>query len=575
MRIATTTLLVVLLFLSGYTQQNKLYSLDIQCIEDVKLRTYKTQFRSQEERKKELNSFLAYYHKQGFLAATVEKLDTIDGEMTAFVSIGKEFSWAEIRPGNVAEELLEESGWNKRHYRDKPLRISDVANIHSKLLTYFENHGYPFASIRLDSVEERKGTIAASLFLEKGDFFTIDSVLLKGNVEVAQRYIENYISVKSGDAYNESVVRAIDKRLLEIPFLSPLRPIELVFSPGKVQVHIYIEKKKSSDINAIVGLVPDEVTNKINWIGDARLRLKNALSRGELIDFNVRRMLNLTTDLKFNFNYPFIFDTDFGSDFLLKVYRKDTTFLEVQRALALQYLLSGGNFLEIFIDRSESSLLSNPAIITPTVLSKYGDVAITSYGLGVRKEKYNYKFNPQKGYGIQLRGSVGNKLISKNDDYPDALYANIDLKSTQFRIYSEMDLVLPIKRKTAIYMKGAGGTFMNSNILQNELYRIGGLHTLRGFDVETIFATTYGIFTLEYRYLLEQNSRWYVFTDIARYEKNIVSEYTSDTPIGFGTGVSFETGAGIFTINYALGSQQGNPILLRASRVHFGFVNFF
>ena len=48
-----------------------------------------------------------------------------------------------------------------------------------------------------------------------------------------------------------------------------------------------------------------------------------------------------------------------------------------------------------------------------------------------------------------------------------------------------------------------------------------------------------------------------------------------DAPYGYGAGISFETKAGIFSINYAIGQQQGNPPDLKAARVHFGIVSSF
>lgn len=117
----------------------------------------------------------------------------------------------------------------------------------------------------------------------------------------------------------------------------------------------------------------------------------------------------------------------------------------------------------------------------------------------------------------------------------------------------------------------------NENIFENELYRIGGLLVLRGFDEESIFTSAYAVNTFEYRILLEKNSYWYLFMDAAYYENNNVAAETfiSDTPLGFGTGISFQTNAGIFSINYALGKQFNNPIVFRAAKIHFGFVNYF
>ena len=81
-------------------------------------------------------------------------------------------------------------------------------------------------------------------------------------------------------------------------------------------------------------------------------------------------------------------------------------------------------------------------------------------------------------------------------------------------------------------------------------------------------------FTLEYRFLVDQNSHAFAFYDQSIYENNS-NGYSADTPFGFGAGFSFGTNIGIFSISYALGKQFDNPIELRNGKVHFGYVAFF
>ena len=83
------------------------------------------------------------------------------------------------------------------------------------------------------------------------------------------------------------------------------------------------------------------------------------------------------------------------------------------------------------------------------------------------------------------------------------------------------------------------------------------------------------LIALEYRFLLDKNSYFFGFFNAAYYEKRIINEFVHDTPYGFGTGLSFETKAGIFNITYALGKQFDNPILLRAAKIHFGIISVF
>jgi hypothetical protein len=98
---------------------------------------------------------------------------------------------------------------------------------------------------------------------------------------------------------------------------------------------------------------------------------------------------------------------------------------------------------------------------------------------------------------------------------------------------------------------------------------------MRGINEESIYATAWSVASIEYRVLLEENSAVYLFGDQCWYEKKGASGFDTDHPFSFGAGFNFETKAGIFTFNYALGKQFDNPILVRNGKISFGFRNVF
>jgi hemolysin activation/secretion protein len=116
---------------------------------------------------------------------------------------------------------------------------------------------------------------------------------------------------------------------------------------------------------------------------------------------------------------------------------------------------------------------------------------------------------------------------------------------------------------------------VNDDLYRNELYRIGGLKTLRGSDEASIYCSAYAIGTLEYRFVYEENANFFLFVDQAWWEDAAQDVLVTDTPFGFGVGTVFETKAGLFSLTYALGRQFNNPIELRAGKVHFGFISLF
>jgi len=154
-------------------------------------------------------------------------------------------------------------------------------------------------------------------------------------------------------------------------------------------------------------------------------------------------------------------------------------------------------------------------------------------------------------------------------------YDSIQLKSVQYNAEITGDYFIPVFKRSVIDIGSKAGFISGEDIFQNELFRIGGLKTLRGFDEESILASHYLIWKTEFRYLIEQNSYLFAFVNGAYYERRQRNYFLRDTPLGFGAGITFETKLGIFSINYAIGKEFSNPILVRSGKIHFGLVNYF
>jgi len=257
------------------------------------------------------------------------------------------------------------------------------------------------------------------------------------------------------------------------------------------------------------------------------------------------------------------------------LYKRDTTFLDLYNKISVRYILKGNNYFSLFFNNKSSRLLSRSGLESLTVLPSSADVSSQLYGLEVHYNQLDYILNPKKGYFVTANGSLGNKTIRRNPLINESLYEGINLKTTIYNAKLQVAYYFPLSKRSVIKLASNNAYTFNENLFENEFLRIGGLLTLRGVDEESIFASLYAIQTLEYRLILEQNSYLYLFFDGAYYESDGVDNFVSDRPFSFGTGISFQTRAGIFSISYALGRQFDNPIQLRAAKVHFGFVNFF
>lgn len=507
--------------------------------------------------------------------ASLDSIAIDSNYYNAFFKLGKTFKWSTLSNQNIDEEILSKIGFRDKLYNSKPFNQKQLSNLYKKVIIHYENHGYPFASIKLDSISLEEDKLKAQLYIEKNKLYKIDSVLIKGNATISDQYIKNYIGIKDGDLYSEQALRKISNKLKELPFVIEEQRWKMIFNEEESKLFLYLKKKQASRFDGVLGVLPDDETGKLRLTGDVKLNLINSFRGGERISFNWRAIQENTQDLKFDLLYPFLFNTPFGLDYNFKLYKRDTTFIDVGNKIGVRYLLKGNNYFSVFFHNKSSNLLSKANLATLTVLPSYADVSTQLYGIGIYNENLDYSLNPRKGYRIDFNGSLGNKRIKKNPEIDESLYQNINLKTNIYNTELNGEFYLPISKRSVIKFGTKNGYTFNENLFDNELLRIGGLLTLRGFDEESIFASLYSIETLEYRFILEQNSYLFAFFDRAYYESDTYDDFVADRPFGFGAGMSFETKAGIFSISYAVGKQFDNPILFRSAKIHFGFVNFF
>ena len=394
--------------------------------------------------------------------------------------------------------------------------------------------------------------------------------------KLPERFIFNYVGIRKGDLYSEALLGRIPDRIDELSFAAQLRNPEIIFTEDETTLILTLERQKANNIDGILGFQPQEDESEETILtGEVDIILRNALGVGELIKAQWRRLQAGTSTLDLGTEFPYLFNTRFGVEANLNIFRLDTAFMNVNQRWGIQYYLRGDRHITGFINRSSTSLINTEQYEDATTLPENADVSFTSYGLTFKTSDVDYKFNPSRGFELYIEGATGVKNIEQNPALENINYDTIELSTSQYNGRTKFDHYLPIFPRFTLNNQFQGGFMINENLFRNELFRIGGLHTLRGFDEESIFVSNYMIYKSELRFKLEKNSFVYAFFNGAWYERDISSEYVSDMPFGFGLGVNFETNAGIFTINYALGRQFDNPIEMRSGKIHFGFANYF
>src|ERR1051325_4278243 len=254
MRSIFTFLFLVFVSCSG---AQKVYSLEIRSADEnkvLKKLNYAKKFSDKKEREKEIQKVLYSLYDNAYIAARMDSAQGDSLSKIVYFSPGERYKWAYIKKGNSDEEILSEAGFREKIYCGRPVYYKDIHILHERILRCCENNGYPFATVAFDSVQISNNSISAVLNVQKNNLVRIDSVLIKGKGGISPVYLYNYIGIKPGDLYNESKVKTISSRLRELPFIHETKPFEILFSTKLTRLVLYLEKKRSSQFDGIIGI---------------------------------------------------------------------------------------------------------------------------------------------------------------------------------------------------------------------------------------------------------------------------------------------------------------------------------
>jgi len=536
-------------------------------------------FNTVQKRDQFLEQIIRDLHQRNWLEASIDSLyDNGTDTLIAYLHIGRKYE-LDIALPSVAGKVRRNSA-SQTTAESLPEAILAI----DKQLIYWQESGYPFAEISWDSLSMDSLSLHMDAKIEKGPLIIFDSLKNREDGKISEAFLRSYLGIKKNMPYRESVLSESDQLMKKLPFVRFAKPSTVNFQGDKATINVYLAHRKVSKFDFLVGVLPNNAnTGKILITGEARLQLQNAFRRGEELYLEWKRVKANSQQLKLRFSYPYILQSPIGvaGSFLLD--KRDSTFLDLNWTLGVPFRTKANNYIKAYVENAQTIVL---LVDTNTVknrnkLPDIQDVSALLYGFEGYFENLDYLYNPRRGIEAGANIQVGNRKIKPNNTIRNmgdaylALYDSIKLKSLQIQFRASFNAYIRLTNRQVIKLGVRGASKFTSGILENELYRIGGANSLRGFDEESIFTQHYAFSTAEYRFILDQNSYMYAFIDAGFTGKNGEDGFVKDFPLGFGAGIAFETKAGIFGVSYAVGRQQGNPIDFRSSKLHFGYVNIF
>lgn len=527
---------------------------------------------------------------RGYPHASVDSVRYDSASAYCLLYVGEPAGHTEISTDSVDMQLLTASGWKTAS--KKPIDITHLPRLQESLLDELENTGYPFASVSLSDVKIGMDTTYASVLVHKGPLYRVDSIRNHGTAALSAGFLQQYLGILNGSIYRKSRLAQVSSKIRELPFVKETQPWSMSLMGTGSILNLYLEPKKSSEVNVLIGLLPSNAQladNKLLVTGEANINLKNALGSGETIGLNWQQIQVKSPRLNIIYQQPYLFGSPFGMNFNFDLFKKDSSFVNIGILLGASYAVSSTQSGSIFVQRLTTNLLTVDTFQVKSLrkLPAEADVSSMNVGLNYDWVSTDYRFNPRRGNEVAITASVGTKNIRKNNviaklydnadpDYNfNTLYDTFKLKSYQFRLKVKAAHYFPLTRASTLKTAINGGWFQSPSIFRNELFQIGGYRLMRGFDEESIYSSAYGVATAEYRYLIGMNSFLAAFADYGVSANRSINRGTPERFLGAGLGMAFETKAGIFNITFAAGKRDNQKFNLRQSKIHLGYVNYF
>ncbi|WP_179319261.1 POTRA domain-containing protein [Winogradskyella helgolandensis] len=464
---------------------------------------------------------------------------------------------------------------NIRIYYDSTFNSALLSSIHHnsedgffelniiELETYLKNlnsriaeQGDPFSTLQLINISKSSSElISADLEVVTNQKRRIDNIIIKGYEKFPKSYLKHFMKLKTGKSFNLNAIKQKIELLNELRFASKIKEPEVLFTQDSTTLYIYVEKIKTNNFDGFLGFGTNENTNKIEFDGYLDLRLINNLNYGETLSLFYKsdeidqQTINVDADL------PYLFGSPIGLQVGLNLFRKDSTFLNAKQYAEINYQVNAQQKIGIGITSTTSTnLLENDTDILNDYKSDY-------YTLHYNYTKPQY-YDPlfPVNFWFDFSSGFGNRTNEVGKEKQNVFTLDT------YKIFN-------LNNKNSIYTRLNGATLTSDNYLDNELFRFGGINSIRGFEENSLVANLYGVLSTEYRYRLSSTIYVHSVLDAAYFENKLTN--TKEKLYGFGFGLGLLTNAGLFRLNYSSGKTENQQFKLSDSKVHISLTATF
>lgn len=427
----------------------------------------------------------------------------------------------------------------------------EVENWMNSKLKLLESSGYALSKLKLINQKVEQNIIFCELSLNLNQKRKLDDIVVLGYDKFPLNIKQNWKRKLRNRTFNQELVNEVSRDIEEFPFVTETKSPEILFTKDSTKIYTYLERTKPNKFDGFIGFANDEKNTKLSFNGYLDLNLINILNSGEKFNLYWRNDGSKQTSFNLGTEIPYWFKTPFGAKGNLKIFKQDSTFQNTQLNLEAGYYFSYNRKVFLGYQTINSVDIQNLNAIS------LNDFKSTFYTLSFDYLKRNVSdfLFPEKTILLAKIG-MGKRTLTA-------------INTNQFFAEINASHLVYLNEKNQVFVKNQSYYLDSQNYVINELYRFGGINSIRGFRENTLQANFFsGIFT-EYRYLLTPNLYVHSITDYGYFQDKTTNLQGGLLGLGFGFGMLTQNG--LFKLVYANGSTDDQAIKLSNSIIQISF----
>ena len=429
-----------------------------------------------------------------------------------------------------------------------------------RIIGLYENTGYPFVSVRLDTIRYADDLLRGKLVISPGDRFRVDSIMNRTGYRISNKLLGRIAGIRPGDVYSEQAVREAATRLSSVRWLAMKRPSEVGFHDQSASLFVYPAKAAANRFDGWIGLSAGSAGSALSVAGALTLELINPAGQGDAWNFNWKRSQDQSQNLRLSLDIPWLASLPVGISATFGLHRQDTSYLNLEWEAGVPYSFNVNHHLNLFYRYQNSTLLVRNPTATPAGRLPY---SVWLTGLSWKWEQWDNPVNPSTGFSLMAEASTGLKTIEDSSA----------LRQSEF--LGDISWFQPVAGNLVFALRARAGYKQTPESLENEAFRLGGAAILRGFYEDTYRSNSFVTGSLELRYLLNQYSHILLLADLGCLDNLSGGIATRVWPYGIGAGGQLRTAGGIFQIIFAVGQEIGQSVNLSTGKIHIGYIGLF